>query len=274
MAELSVRILQTGTVGVDKAVPNRSVSPNPLAYTGLFRSRKNHIVIPVKCFLIIHPDGHKILIDTGWDSKVRKEPIKTLTFPMWFASKPSLPPKQAVDEQLSLLGIKPEDLDYVILTHLDIDHDSGLRMVKNAPHIMASAPEIKALHSSQVRYVLKPCRGINIEPITWNGSFGPYGKSWDVFNDGRVVVFFTPGHSQGSISIKVQNGSHYLLIVGDSGYNKESWDSLNIPGPVYDKEEMKKTLLWIQAKRSDPFCKAVLCAHDPSSETKPQEIIL
>ena len=119
MTDLSLQILECGQVGVDEAVPNRSVSKNPLAFVGICRSKKkHHIVIPVKCFLITHPSGAKILVDTGWDSRVREHPIKTITYPMWVASKPILPLGEAVDEQLQARLIQPSDLSYVILTHM------------------------------------------------------------------------------------------------------------------------------------------------------------
>jgi N-acyl homoserine lactone hydrolase len=274
MADLTVEILQTGTVGVDKAVPNRGVSKSNLAYIGLFRSQKNHIVIPVKCFLITHPSGKKILIDTGWDSNVRKHPLKTITFPMWVASKPYLPPGQAIDEQLKARGIKPADLAYVIMTHMDIDHDSGLRLVKDAPTILLSEEEMKAIHSCQVRYVKKPYRGIKLETIKWDGNYGPYGQSWDVFKDESVIVFLTSGHSEGSLCIKVQKGEKFVLIVGDSGYNEASWDNLNLPGPVFNKEYMKKTLSWIQSQRKSTNCLGVFCAHDDSLKTQPHTVVL
>ncbi|CCI81866.1 MBL fold metallo-hydrolase [Lactobacillus hominis] len=32
-------------------------------------------------------------------------------------------------EQLAKLGIKPSDIDYVIISHLDCDHANGLRQI-------------------------------------------------------------------------------------------------------------------------------------------------
>ncbi len=58
----------------DPAVPDRGVSKNAAAYTGLFRSARRRIWLPVKIFLIEHPKG-AILVDTGWDSAVRAHPV-------------------------------------------------------------------------------------------------------------------------------------------------------------------------------------------------------
>ena len=140
MSSIHIHTLVCGQVGVDPAVPNRSISRNPWAYTGLFRSAKRRIWLPVKAFLIDHPQG-KMLVDTGWDSAVRDHPIRTITFPMWFASKPKLLPGEAVDERLAALGIQPEELHTVLLTHMDIDHDSGLRLVQRARRIVISPEE-------------------------------------------------------------------------------------------------------------------------------------
>lgn len=274
MTDLSLQILECGQVGVDEAVPNRSVSKNPLAFVGICRSKKkHHIVIPVKCFLITHPSGAKILVDTGWDSRVREHPIKTITYPMWVASKPILPLGEAVDEQLQARLIQPSDLSYVILTHMDIDHDSGLRLVKDSPHILISPEEKKALRSGDLRYVKKPCEGIALETINWQGNYGPFQKSWDVFSDGSVIVFLTPGHSEGSLSIKIEKEGRFVLVVGDSGYNEASWDHIYLPDPVSSKADLKKTLSWIAEMRKSPFCLGVFCAHDPSEKSKPQTLV-
>jgi len=70
-----MNLFNCGRAGVDAAVPDRSVSKNPIAYTGLLRSQKNHTELPVKAFLIRHPKGN-ILVD----SEVRNHPIRTIAF--------------------------------------------------------------------------------------------------------------------------------------------------------------------------------------------------
>lgn len=54
---IKVYELNCGQVGVDPAVPDRSISRNTIAYTGLFRSAKRRIWLPVKAFFIVHPKG-------------------------------------------------------------------------------------------------------------------------------------------------------------------------------------------------------------------------
>lgn len=269
---IRIRVLTCGEVGVDPAVPDRGVSKNPLAYTGLFRSAKRRIWLPVKAFLIEHPRG-AILVDAGWDSAVRSHPVRTLTFPMWFASKPRLPEGAAADEQLAALGLAPKDLAFVLMTHMDIDHDSGLRLVKDAGQILVSPEEWAALRSGQARYAQRPLLGIPIGRMPLRDDpAAPFGRSWDVWGDGSVVVLLTPGHTPGSVSVRVSGKTGFALIVGDTGYNRGSWENLRLPGPVCRREAMRESLAWVQRMRLDPRCLAVLAAHDPEETRKIIEI--
>lgn len=260
---IRIHVLNCGEVGVDPAVPDRGISKNPVACTGLFRSPKRRIWLPVKAFLIEHPRG-RILVDTGWDSAVRTHPVRTLTVPLWSASKPRLPEGAAADERLAALGLMPEDLDYVLMTHMDIDHDSGVRLVRNAKKILVSPEELAAIRSGQVRYAKRPWRGIPIGQMPLKDDpNAPFGKAWDVWGDGSVGVLLTPGHTQGSVSIRVSGKDGFVLIVGDTGYCRGSWEDLRLPGPVYDKKAMQESLAWVRSMRKEPDCLAVLAAHDP-----------
>lgn len=109
--EIRIHIMQCGEVGVDPAVPARDVSENPLAYTGIFRSAKRRIWMPVFAYLLVHPQGN-ILVDTGWSSEVRLQPQRAEGRPLFFVTKPRLPAGSAVDEQLLQRAMR-QALDWV-----------------------------------------------------------------------------------------------------------------------------------------------------------------
>jgi N-acyl homoserine lactone hydrolase len=254
--------LLCGQVGVNPAVPNRGVSKNPLAFTGLFQSAKKRIFLPVKAFYVHHPKGD-FVIDAGWDEAVRSHPIRTISYPLWFTSKPLLPEGESVRERLASFGIRPQDLSFVLMTHMDIDHDSGLVLLKDAPRVYVAPEEIQALHSADPRYLKKAYKNIPLTSIPWQKDpTAPYQKSWDVFGDGQVLVFYLPGHTAGSVVMKISGKEGFLLIVGDSGYNKDSWEKGYLPGPVFDKKEMARSLLWLREQEQNPQCLALLAAHD------------
>ncbi len=259
---INIHVMKCGEVGVDPAVPLRKVSKNPFAYTGLLRSKKHRIWIPVFTYLIVHPKGN-VLIDTGWSDQVRTHPIKAESFALWFASKPSLPEGSAVNEQIESVGIAPKDLDYVFLTHMDVDHVNGIQLVKDAKAIMASKEEIQeANYGHDVRYSKRQWEGINIGAIPFvKTGLGPIGESFDVFGDGTIQVIRTPGHASGAITVLIRNHDQSVLIAGDTGYCKESWRELELPGPVHDKELMINSLKWVRDLEKEGCI--ILASHDP-----------
>lgn len=270
---MMLHVLRCGEVGVDPAVPFRDISKNPVAYTGLFRNPKRRIWIPVCAYLIEHPRGN-VLVDTGWHTDVRTHPIRHESFRLWFASKPQLPDGEAVTEQLDMLGLKPQDLEYVVLTHMDIDHVSGLGLVKGAQNIMASGEELKAAGSTQVRYCNKRLwAGVRITPVPFEDTgLGPVGKSFDVFGDDKVQIVSTPGHAQGSMSVLAQENGRFVLLTGDTGYAPNSWEQMRLPGPVYDKDAIRKSLSWVKEMAHKENCAGVFAVHDPA--VRPQIVYL
>lgn len=261
--KIKIHVFHTGEVGVDPAVPFRDVSRNPIAYTGLFRSPKRRIWLPVSAYLIEHPKG-LILIDTGWHRDVRNDQIKHMSWKLNFASKARSPEGQAIDEQLATLGIKPSDLEYVFLTHLDVDHASGLELVKAAKHIMTSREELEAGQKGELRYAKRLWDCVNLEPFDMKASsYGPFGRSYDVFGDESVLLIDVAGHTKGTSLVMVQNKGQFVLLTGDTGYAKDSWESLRLLGPVDDQEKMRKTLKWVQEMLKKEGCVEILATHNP-----------
>ncbi len=270
--KIKVHVFHCGEVGVDPAVPFRDVSKNPIAYTGLFRSKKLRIWLPVSAYLIEHPKG-LILIDTGWSSDVREKPIKHMTFRLYGASKPVLPKGQAVNEQLLKLGIKTKELDYVFISHMDADHVSGLNLVKDAKRILVSEEEFNSVMKGNIRYSKNFFKGINIKTFKMEDSqYGPFKKAFDVFDDGTVLMIDAKGHSAGNVITMIRNDEKFILLTADCGYSKDSWEKMRLPGPVYDKENMLTSLKWVNTMAKKKNCLGVLANHDPN--IKPEVIEL
>jgi N-acyl homoserine lactone hydrolase len=67
--------------------------------------------LPIVCYLVQTGDGKNILIDSGLPANVQPPP----GMPMPDMGK-------NVVEQLAMLGLSPEDIDWLICTHFDADH--------------------------------------------------------------------------------------------------------------------------------------------------------
>lgn len=266
MGEIRVHALRCGTVGTDETIPDRSRSKNPLAYTGVLRGERHRVWLPVYCYLIEHPRG-RILVDTSWHTDVRADPKKALSWELDIASKAKLPAGEAVSEQLDALGIAPADLDMVFLTHLDVDHVSGVRLVACARRVCASREELAAASRGEVRYNRRLWAGVNIEPLDLvDMGVGPSGRGLDVFGDGAVTLVDLAGHSAGMTGVLVRGGGRFILLTGDACYSHASWEELLLPGITWNAERAMSALRWVKIMSDDPGCAEILATHDPEVE--------
>jgi N-acyl homoserine lactone hydrolase len=274
MTEIKVHILHTGSVRVDQALPfgGEVKSWNPIAYTGIGRSKKHQIWVPVSCYLIEHPKGN-VLIDTGWHTLMRGNQKKRLGLLHYLINKGDLPEGKAIHEQLANIGIQPEDLDYVVLSHLHSDHADGLELVKNAKKILVSADELQGTLDDPKRYIKKEWANIHLETFEFTDSgIGPKKRSFDLFNDGSIVFVHTPGHSVGLASTIIQNEGQFVLLTSDVGYAKKSWEQMIMPGVRVNKKDVIESLQWVQQQAVKPNCINVIANHD--ADIKPHTIIL
>lgn len=248
-----IHILDCGSTFVDEALPLSNRSRNPLAFTGIGRKKKHRVEVPVTAYLIRHPKAD-ILVDTGWDTRIREDARAYEGFFNYFASPGVLPEGKAVTEHLKDLGLAPEDLDYVILTHMDIDHAGGIRLVRNAKRILASRAEREAASHWNPRYHQSLWEGIRIDTFP--------NEEVDLLGDGSIVLMPFPGHSAGMTGIRVNGKDGFVIIAGDCGYARQSWEDLVLPGVMWNKKKARASLEKLQKLGRDPACRAILMTHD------------
>lgn len=273
MDSIKIHVLRCGSVVVDSTLAfNDPNEINPFSYTGLFRSKIHEITLPVWVYLIEHPKG-LVLVDTGWHSDVRDHMFRYLGPFLYMANKAFLPEGEAINEQLTTLGYKSSDIDQLVLTHLDCDHVSGLKLVSDAKRIIVSNIEYDGAMGNSIRYSKKMWEGVPMKYFYYRVSNeGPVQQSFDLFDDGSILLIYTPGHSKGMCSVKISNNDKFVLLVADCGYGKKSWEDGVLPGVVYKKSDMVASLDWVKKMADDPTCVEVLASHD--TEVQPHVITL
>ncbi len=272
--KIKIHILHLGDTIVDECgifMPKRKPL-NPLAFAGIFRSRKHQMTIPVTAYLIEHPKG-KILIDTGFNKTVRTAPIKELTWIHNKVNKPVQAPGEAVDEVLASLGVKPSDLDYVILSHMHTDHASGLKLVKDARNLLVSEEELAYASKEKVKYVHHMWEGVNLRTFKMTASkYGPVKRSYDLFGDESVLLVYLPGHTPGLTGTLIQNNDKFVLLTSDCGYAYKSWERMILPYHITSEEEIRGSFRWIAEMAKKDNCIACLANHETDLKSRVIEL--
>lgn len=267
---MKVHVWHTGNVYIDRSLAFREKSLHPIPYTGWLRGKSKKIWVPVSSYLIEHPKG-LILIDTGWNEEIRENQKKHLGSLAYSMYRGNLPASESIAERLKALGIKSNEIDVVLLTHLHSDHVSGLKHVKDAKRILASEIEWKAAHK-QMGYIKSMWEGASVDTFSLKEiPFGPFKQGLDLYGDGSLFLVHTPGHSDGMFSVLVKMKKGWLLLASDVGYGAKSWTEMVLPGVTTNRTYARKSLKWVQdfSKRND--CIEVIANHD--SEILPKIII-
>jgi N-acyl homoserine lactone hydrolase len=176
--------------------------------------------VPVAMYIIDHPRG-LIVYDTGVSAEAIGDGCNG-----YFGKGlcDSVSPKQTrddiIDRQLQKFGYKPEDVKYVILSHLHYDHAGNMSLFPKATHILQK-DELRfgwwpdKFYSSA--YILK-----DIEK-TRDFKFLELTGDYDLFGDGSVVILDTKGHTVGHQSLKVRlPKTGTVILTGDAIYTTEN----------------------------------------------------
>ena len=82
--------------------------------------------IPIVCYLVQTDDGKNILIDSGLPTIIPEEQQEFVN-------------GQSVLEQLTTIGLQPDDIDMVISTHYDFDHSGNHGAFTKATYLVQRA---------------------------------------------------------------------------------------------------------------------------------------
>lgn len=282
MDKIKVHVLRTGEVRVSPFLPFGGDDCSAIKASGITTPKSKWVWLPVFSFYIEHPKA-RVLFDTGWNRDMspdgiydKKAQLRSLgSLPLYMTNQGKIAKGEAVNEQLEAMGVKPSDLDYVLLSHLDCDHANGLNQVKDAKHILVSKTEMDGASAndlmSKIRFQKKWWQGVDLKTFDWNGTEGPVGRSYDVLGDGSLKMINIPGHSTGLCALKITNTEgKYVLLFADGGYATKSWKEMITSGIALDKKLQKQSLAWIREQAMSPDCIEAIASHD--TEVSPHVI--
>ena len=168
------------------------------------------------CYLIKHGNQY-LLWDTGHSM-----------------TAPNVAPKTSIVDQLAKINVKPDQINYVGISHYHADHTGQVASFPKAMLLIGKG-DWDAITAP------KPMAGVNAPPfahwIKGDGKVEPLINDKDVFGDGTVLILNTPGHTPGHHSLLVKLNNRAFIITGDLVHFNENYVTNGVP--------------WFNASRAD-----------------------
>jgi glyoxylase-like metal-dependent hydrolase (beta-lactamase superfamily II) len=189
------------------------------------------VTIPYFAYLVEHPQGN-ILFDSGAHPDLIEEPAKRLGAAAE-AFEVVMREGDDIVSQLATVGISPGEVQHVAHSHLHYDHAGG---VESFPHAIFYVQE------RELQFAYWPPvyqREIYLKAdfdhdVAWKELEGEY----DIFGDGRVILFPTPGHSAGHQSMLVRLESRSIILVADAAYGPRNMEENALPSLLWSPDAM------------------------------------
>ena len=177
-----------------------------------------HGAMPVSCFLIKH-GADWMLWDAGLGDEIAATPAGRLVVGLHFRVPRTL------SSQLTALGLRPDDIRYVGLSHLHADHSGNAAMFPHATFLV-SPSEIAWASGRPTPDGVAPDRVAAVSA----SKLEPVPADKDVFGDGTVRMVSTPGHTIGHHSLMVHlPRTGWLILTGDVAHFVENYERDLVP---------------------------------------------
>lgn len=228
------------------------------------------IKVPVGFFVVMHPKGN-VLFDTGNNDKIITDP--SYWGPAFQRLSPVNTPDMAIDAQLGRIGLKPDDITYVVVSHLHLDHGGNVGKFPNST-LVVQKDEIRNAFwpepGTAGPYIpgdIAPLRSDLGEAMPNKYKMIQLNGDMDIFGDGSIVVKRWVGHTPGSQMMVVRlPKTGTIILTGDNAYFRENVEKNILPNVAlaYDPPGILRAYEWIRylqaTEKADFFT-----AHDPDA---------
>jgi N-acyl homoserine lactone hydrolase len=181
--------------------------------------------ITSSCYLIRNGDRY-LLWDAGLPEKLFGKPDVSAAQTMTLDT--------TIVRQLAQIGVKPEQITFVGISHYHLDH---LGQAGNFPKaaLAIGAKDIEHIKARPIDYkdeleALRPW-------LSGGSRLVPVSGDVDFFRDGRVMMLKMPGHTPGHSALLVRLESGPVLLTGDLYHFAEQVPIKGVPGFNHDRAD-------------------------------------
>jgi glyoxylase-like metal-dependent hydrolase (beta-lactamase superfamily II) len=174
------------------------------------------------CYLIRHGENY-LLWDTGLPAELAGKTVS--------ADGMTLTVGPTVADQLGRIGVRPEQVNFVGISHRHDDHTGQAAAFPKATLLIGAEDfeTVKARPDTAARFAPWIKGGGKVEKVQGDR---------DVFGDGSVVMLDMPGHTEGHHSLLVRlPGMGPVLLTGDLYHFTENFRNRGVPAFNTDRAD-------------------------------------
>jgi glyoxylase-like metal-dependent hydrolase (beta-lactamase superfamily II) len=221
--------------------------------------------MPVWAYLIEHPEG-VWLIDAGASPRYR-DPQSWSFDPVSRRLVQSFIRLDVHDDETLLarlrdLGVDPDRIRGIVLTHQHVDHTGSVPDFPGAD-VWTSEAEDAAAQTIGAMHPLWRSATTKLRHVEEEGTPREDRASASVFltNDQRVEVVTTPGHTPGSLSVRLGIDGGDVWMIGDTAFTADALDpGAPTAGIHTDVPAVREQQRWVQTHVAPS---RVFPSHDP-----------
>ena len=197
------------------------------------------------CYLVVHPKG-TLMWDTGLNDGIAALPGGQKVDEDFHARL-----KQPVAAQLKAIGVAPESIDFLGLSHMDFDHIDNVGLFPKSTLLIQKEEYAAAFGPDAAKYGNDP----NNYPTLAANPVRQLEGDHDVFGDGTVVIKRAVGHTAGHqvLSVRLKKSGH-ILLSGDLAHFTKNWQARRVPSFNFDKaaslKAMQDTAAFVKAGKA------------------------
>lgn len=209
IGKYKIHVIESGDLLLDGGAMY-GVVPKPLWEKSSPADDKNRIHLKTRHMLLIS-DNRKILIDTGsgknWNEKFEK------IYGIDFSQHDMFP-------ALAKIGVKPEEITDVILTHLHFDHTGGAVVFENGKPIPAFPNAKYHVQQKQYDWALNPSERDKASyfqeryvTLAQEGILNFYNGNFQFDDDINLIT--VDGHTPSQQLVKISDSTNTMLYCAD-----------------------------------------------------------
>jgi glyoxylase-like metal-dependent hydrolase (beta-lactamase superfamily II) len=181
------------------------------------------------CYLIRHAKG-LLLWESGVSDAVANMPEGLVVGNGML----TLHVRKTLRSQLQELGIAPSSITHLGFSHFHGDHVGNANLFTSAKLYIQQPEYDAAFGADAAKSGFNPAFYNKLRDSTIIKLDGDH----DIFGDGSVVIYSTPGHTPGHQSLLVRlPKTGAVLLSGDAVHFRENWENRRVPARNFNKEQ-------------------------------------